>query len=486
MALWPFKRGGDSGPGVDELREKLFTAARSGDLPTLRKVCRKWGPFVRPHVEALVAYPDSDDSSEEGVAEHDKLVQALAACLDEDCEYPEMADLLAMPKVDPANPLGPLEQWYGQLERRTARLEYDALVEEGRALVPMFDELDAATYGQAKSLLHARLGDLLMHSGNVREAIPEYEASLELACEAEFVEGQMLQLKNLMEAYGYLGDEKTVAVADELKELVGRLGGHPHAINQRLSELTAEEPMCRILCINDAKVQEIDQVTSISDGQYEFRYHRNHRPIYKVQVLTEQAKDLASAGDIEAAIDRFDEASDVDPLDPEPVYQLGLCLLEAGRYDEAAEAFAETEYLAPGWFGCRSDHWLASAMSEGRFSDQEFKVLRTLEDGGLDPQRRIELATRAAEATPDLAPLHLAIGNLHRQEGNRDAAEAAYRTGLQVAEEPDVESRLLCGLGSVLPIGSDERTAVLSKATNPQGNLVAAASAKLMSLQRAA
>ena len=60
-----------------------------------------------------------------------------------------------------------------------------------------------------------------------------------------------------------------------------------------------------------------------------------------------------------------------------------------------------------------------------------------------------------------------------------DEAEAAYRRGLAIAEEPDVQTRLLVALaGSTAD--STERVRLLHEAMDLGGNLVAAAMASVL------
>ncbi len=52
-----------------------------------------------------------------------------------------------------------------------------------------------------------------------------------------------------------------------------------------------------------------------------------------------------------------------------------------------------------------------------------------------DPERALELATRATEIAPGWAPNWLALGEAHEAHRDRRAAEAAYRTALERAAE---------------------------------------------------
>jgi hypothetical protein len=110
-------------------------------------------------------------------------------------------------------------------------------------------------------------------------------------------------------------------------------------------------------------------------------------------------------------------------------------------------------------------------------------VLRVLEDGGLEPPQAFELARRAVERFPDFAPLYLALGDLHRDRGDGQAAVAAYRRGLELVEEPDLESRLHCALARLLPQGAAERSELVERAVSLKGSLVAQATARLMGLR---
>ena len=177
---------------------------------------------------------------------------------------------------------------------------------------------------------------------------------------------------------------------------------------------------------------------------------------------------------------KYHDASEVDPFDPDPIYQCGMCLLELGLYAKAREAFEDVESLAPGWFRCRSDRWLADGLDNGTICNEEFMLVRALDDGGLPPAEATALATQAVERFPNFAPLYLFTGDLR---SNEKEAIAAYRKGLELVDEPDLESRLLCALAGRLPPDAPERKQLVERAVSLNGSLVAVATAKLMGLQ---
>lgn len=109
-------------------------------------------------------------------------------------------------------------------------------------------------------------------------------------------------------------------------------------------------------------------------------------------------------------------------------------------------------------------------------------LLRLLEDGGVNPTDAIQVAEQALEQFPEFAPFYLAIGDLRRDRKQTDAAIAAYRMGLELAAEPDLESRLLSALAGTLPKESPERETLIQRALSLKGSAVAQATAKLMGI----
>jgi tetratricopeptide (TPR) repeat protein len=204
--------------------------------------------------------------------------------------------------------------------------------------------------------------------------------------------------------------------------------------------------------------------------------------LQKSMALVQQGNLLASQGELANALEKYQDACEVDPHDPDPLYQMGNCLLELGAYAKARETFEDVECVAPGWFRCRSDRWLAQSLDSGAVSEEEFRILRLLEDGGLEPAQAIPIALKAVEKYSGFAPFHLALGDLLRNNRETEAAIASYRRGLALAEEPDLESRILYALAGFLPKESPERKELIARAVSLNGSLVAQATAKLMDL----
>ncbi|MDI1475734.1 hypothetical protein [Polyangium sp. y55x31] len=148
-----------------------------------------------------------------------------------------------------------------------------------------------------------------------------------------------------------------------------------------------------------------------------------------------------------------------------------------GRAAEAAELFRKTEELAPGWFRCRAYRDLAERIAAGTLEPGIFAVVTEFDRPDLDPAEKIRRA-REALAKADLGLLHVALGDALAAQRKPLEARAAYRRGLDVAEEPDVRTQLLVKLGNLVDDPA-ERIRLYRDAVDQGGNLLFAAVARL-------
>jgi tetratricopeptide (TPR) repeat protein len=422
--------------------------------------------------------PDGIPQDDGSIDRHVQRLIAVAQCLANECSAPELWNKLS--GVSDDNPFVQCNHWFNELPDRMQRLEYEALIAEAQTLIERAKTLRGSAARQEEAILFGRLGELLFHSGRVSDSLDSFQTAHQLCVGVNDVEGQISYLNNLLEAHRYLDDGRAIATARELLDVKQRNGLPTGDVEKWIKLLNKGEPLCRVTCVRDGDEVELDEITNIGAGRYQFQFRRNRLSLRKVTMLTAKGNELASAGKYSDALEKYHEASEIDPYDPDPVYQSGMCLLELGAYGKGREAFEAVERLAPGWFRCRSDRWVAEGLENGTISEEEFRLLRILDDGGLTPAQAKSLVKQAVDRFPEFAPLYLFLGDYSRDE--RDAM-AAYRQGLELVDEPDLESRLLCALAGRISPEAPERRQLVKRATSLKGSLVAMATAKLMGIQ---
>jgi tetratricopeptide (TPR) repeat protein len=325
------------------------------------------------------------------------------------------------------------------------------------------------------------LGSLFFKSGKVAEAIPAFQAALDLCLTMNDLEGQRIHLNNLLEANRYLGKRaEAIQHGEAAIQLAEKQRLDASALRKQVKLLQNGEPLCRVVMIQGEKEFELDELLPSKEGRFQFHFRRNRLSLQMAEALVRQGNQLASSGQLAEALEKYQAAMDVDPYDPDPVYQSGTCLLELGAYAQAASSFAEVERLAPGWYRCRSDRWLAEQLDQGQVSDEEFRILRGLEDGGLPAAQAKPIALEAVAKFSEFAPFYLCLGDIYRDQKNEAKALATYRDGLKLVAEPDLESRLLCATAGLLPANSTERRELIERALKLEGSLVAKAMAALI------
>ena len=453
--MWPFKRRQPEELSATELRDRLIAAASS--KRKLRALCEQYKAQVAENVDLMCRAPEAFEANPAAVHRYVQCLGTVAHCLATQCDAPELWNRLCGTPED--NPLLQWDRWYRELPERMERLEYDELIAEAKAFIEQAKSLQGHAARQNEAFLQGRLGELLFHSGSASDAVEAWQSALELCREINDVEGQFIYLGNLLEVFRYVGDSSAaIAFGEESIELLAQHKKDAAHVMKSVQRLRQGEPLCRVVCVRDSREWELDELSDITDGKYEFQFRRNRLSLQKSTRLVARGNELASNGQLADALEKYQEAMEVDSYDPDPLYQSGTCLLELGAYGKAREAFEDVERIAPGWFRCRSDIWLAESLENGTVSDEEFRLLRALEDGGLNASESMQIARQAIERYPDFAPFRLALGDLQRDENDRDAAIASYRVGLELVKEPDLESRLLCALAGALSKEPSERT----------------------------
>lgn len=475
-----FRRKGASPPPTlspDELRERLFAAAASGQQDTFAKLFSEYRAVIIEHFPAWQKVPEAvrgDPAALQGYAQGLIGTAQLGAALGE----PSLLQRLSSGAAG-----NPLREWQEGLTVARQLLDDGRFAEAGERLVEL--EKAAASLkgsGVARLLPYTLefLAEARFHSGDAAGAAEPLTRALALCKDADDVEGMIACLGSLYEAARYLGEfDRAAEHADARAGLLRQLGKQSEAAHfQRTAErVRAGEPLLRVVLDIEGQRRELDEELGPLPERVQFIFERNRPLLRLAERLTREGELLASQGQLDEALAKFAEAERVDPFDPHCRYLAALTLIESKRYGEALARYQLVERLAPGWFHSRADADLAARLAGGTLPHAAFVALRALDDDGRPPAERLQLAEQAAQ-TWNLAAAHLERTRALAALGRTQEALAACREGLTRSSEPDLRSRL--AVFALQWTDGEERAELLRIATDPRGNLIAAAQARVI------
>ncbi|SNY45845.1 tetratricopeptide repeat protein [Paractinoplanes atraurantiacus] len=354
-----------------------------------------------------------------------------------------------------------------------------ARYEEARQLLAGL--LDEPATDRLRAVAHGMLGECDFGLGDAASAIEPTTTALRMCEDQDDRAGIRAYLENLVEMHRYLGQAEPAAnAAERVAEVLAREGEQRRAAWRRRQAgiIRAGEPLNRVVVMLDGGVRcEVGDVPAASGVSVTFVFERDRITLAPASARTAEGERLGSAGQFAEAYEAFQQAARLDPYDPHAHYLSGLSLLHLRRYDEAIAEYETTERLAPGWFHCRTDLWLARELAAGALTPEQYELFYLLEHAPLPPHQKVQTALAALRATPRLAPLYLFHGQAMAALGR--SPEASYRDGLDCAAEPDIRGRLLVALSTAVKSDEERRSLRAEAAAMTDGNLVASAMASV-------
>jgi tetratricopeptide (TPR) repeat protein len=462
----------------DELKRVVLLTVRSGDRRRLERLCRTNSESIRTHFPGWQKVPEQIRGDPAEVQQYVAGLVAIAQVFAEGLGHQElMQRLLGSPHNNPLvrwqDTLGKARQWMDGFRYAEAQSVLSDLLIDTH-------ELGGSGADKYRPITLGYLGESYFQSGDAQKAVEPTTQALELCRDCGDTEGVLAYLGNLYEMHRYLGQQGAAADwAAQLADAFERQGRLDEARRYRRQEvlLREGEPLNRVVAVVDGQRYEVDEPGALSD-HVQFFFERNRITLQPARALTTDGERSGNEGRFDEALATFESAAKADPFDPHCRYQAGLTLLHLGRYADAVASYETTEALAPGWFHCRADLWLAQQLTLGQVGHETWLKLQALEDGPMPPHEKVRLAERALTEAPRLAHLHLARGKNLALLGHPREARDAYREGLACEPEPDVRTRLLVDLGVLLE-DTAERRALLGECQAIDGNLVAAATATI-------
>ncbi len=478
-----FRRSAEKPLSPEELRKRLFDAAAAEETTTFAELCAAHEPTVLARFAEWAKVPEPYRTPE-GLQWYGPGLIAVAQHFAERRGHPELlAGMMGSPEDNP------LERWRRALvevQPMMAELRFEEAAASLREVLDDSEGMQGPGVDQYLPVLQGRLGECLMQAGDIAGARAATEAALAGCERSGDDDGVVAYLGNLGEIHRYRGDGPAAAAAFErLGAIHARHGRTVQAelLLRQAALLRSGEPLCRVIAEVEGESFELSEL-STPKGRVRFVFRRNRLTLRRATDAVEHGVAAAEREDFAEALTHFERAAQADAFDPWPRYHAGLTLLHLRRYAEAAASYRATEQLAPGWYHCRFDTWLADRLAAGALSHEAFLALHQLVDGALEPAAALALADEAL-AKGELAILHLLRGDALGRLTREAEAEAAYRSGLATADEPDVKTRLLVALAN-RTADALEKTRLLHEAVELGGNLVAAAMAKVLLASSAA
>ncbi len=463
----------------EQLRTLLFDAAAAGDQKRFDALCRANQDAI---VRLFPEWQKVPESIRKDPAAVPRFAQGLIAVARHFAERLGRPELLQRLKGTPEdNPLWRWQEALRQTQAMMQELRYQEAAGRLSDLLIDVRELQGSGADAYLPLTYGRLGECYFQAGEAAKAVAPTRQALELCEKHGDVEGVIAYHGNLYEIHRYLGEAGPAAEhAERLAGVMVKAGREDDAAWYRKQAplVRAGEPLNRVVALVGERRYELDDVPLVKDGRVQFLFERNRVSLQPSRHWTQRGEKHGGAGEYDQALAAFREAARADPYDPHPRFLAGLTLMNLQRAAEAADEYAAAEELAPGWFHCRADLWLAREIALGRLEHRAFLALFVIEDGQFPPEQKVQFADRVLAEIPDFPAIHLHRGRNLAALGRKAEAQEAYRRGLACAAEPDVRTRLLVELAVSHPVG-EERTRLLREAVALNGNLVAAATAAL-------
>jgi tetratricopeptide (TPR) repeat protein len=474
--------GKDNKPGPidpDDLRAQLFDAAASGDLKRVEQLCRAHRATVVADFPAWQKVPEATRGDQAALQRYGRGLVTVAQLFAE-----RLGDVSLLERLIGQPQDNPLVRWQDQLGKAQALVDEMNYARAKTLLTDLLAEVRGLQGSGVERLLPITLGRIAachFHAGEADEALRLFTEALALCERAADLEGVQAYLGSLYNVHRWLGQPAPAAdAARRLADLLESQGQHDEAaLHRRQAErVAAGEPPNRVVAVVGERTVELDDLEG-TPGRLRFVFERDRITLDPAREWTRRGEQLGGAGDHAEALAAFEKAAAADPHDPHSRYQAAFTLLHLRRYAEAESLYAEVERLAPGWFHCRADRWLAAQLAAGTIDHDTFLALHTLQDGDLAPEARLALAEKTLQRARRVPLLHLHHAKALAELGRKPEALAALRAGLAADPEPDARTRLLVDLANLTQEPS-ERAALLRQAEALAGNLVAAATARVL------
>jgi len=456
----------------DKTRDQLFLLAERGLQVELGELCRQKSAEILREFAGWQQVPPKIRSKPQLVQKYGSGLMAVAqkmAALGEDGPMDSLMQLSGENRPS---------SWRSGLRQGIELMQQLRYSDAVQLLEPF---LVAGQYGPQEGadkylgITLGKLGECEFQLGHFDKADTHLRKALATCQSQQDWDGVFAYLGNLYELERYRGKPDVAkGHAMALAQALHSQGKSPAQAEQMAR--TADSPPVRVVGSVGGKQMEIDQLP-LNAGEVSFCLVRNRPTLALAQALSAQGSQAAEQGNYVAALESFSKAAQIDAYDPNCRYLAGLSLLHLKRYSEASSGYKQLERLAPGWFQARHDSWLAQELAAGKVTHELWLLEVEFFDG---PAPDLAKVVKALSQYPNHAPLHLAHGRALLALGQEAEANQAYQTGLKLAGNEDLKSRILVAASQVVS-KAEVRKQILNHVLSLKlPNLVSAATARYL------
>lgn len=478
---WLFGRSLPPIGSPDELFRALAVAVTQRDSRKLGQLCRANEKSITEHFATWQKVPEAIRNDQSALQRYGNTLVGIAQCFQHVLKRPELMQALIGAEDD--NPILYWQNRSSEIAKLQQSLQFGKAEEMLRGILAKFEH-PVGDGPQIKAQVLGTYGIGRFQQGETKEAREYFQQALSLCEQQRDEDGIRAYLSNLFEVHRYRDESQpAAAVAERLATTLQQTDPNASAWYKRQSQMVrVGEPLNRAVARSNGTLCELDMLPASENQRVSFEFYRNRITLQPAAVYTRHGDEAATNGKVDEALAAYQQAAEADPFDPNPHYQRSHLLMLENRCADAIEACHTTETLAPGWYQCREAQHLAEQNVIGRIDHELILSLAALDDAGFAPAKNVAIAEGALKAFPDSASLLLRYGrNLARVDRTQDAIAALTR-GLDSADSTDVETRLCVELAAITE-PSSERTSLLQRARNPEGNLIAAAMATVIERQ---
>ncbi len=468
----PAAAAASAGPLLD----RLLAAVHSKRWAEVERLYRSEpAAFDAGHATWCVAPNPKDAEETQAYVEG---VVALAAFLAEVCDDDRLLATLRTAETD-----NPLKRWERELVDARKLVEgcaFEDALERLRALRLDISPMAGPARDVFLGLAWNATAGALLHAGRSTEALEPAKLGFKLCVEGGDLGAIMPSGETLLAVHRYRGEwSEASRMCDLLATACRRLGrvGQAERFEREARGLLEGEPLVRACLLRDGLSFELDDAVELG-APLSISTIRNRPALIGCIARCREASRAAREGEFEDALSKLEEARGIDPHDPAPWYLEGQIEMARDRFAEAETRFRRAEQLAPGWRDTRS--WLhhAEELSGGRLEADAFRLLCALDRPG-EEEGKLAASRHGVENWPDFGALWHAHGRLLVAAGEPAEARRAFSRAIRLLDEPHRKTRLFVDQALILesPVG---RRALLEQAVALDGNLLAAATARLL------